>query len=148
MSSVYPAFSAFNDNVHYIILITLTIVAVITRDYDDAVIAAKMFIIAATNLSLKKVLGIIIPKLTNSDLILTCLVYRPDTVKSGLPSGHCMIVFSTIPLLPLAILPYGADLLVLYGAFIAYDRVKKNQHTPLQVIIGAAVGAMMGFMMF
>jgi len=107
-----------------------------------------MFIIAAANLGLKYVLGEMIPRMTTNDFILNKLVYRPGTTKSGLPSGHCMVVFSVIP--PLMEI-YKTEIIMLmisYGIFIAYDRVRQERHTYAQVIIGALVGWEMGMRMF
>jgi len=107
-----------------------------------------MCIIAVTNIGLKKLAEDIIPKLTQNDFILNTVLYRPGTTKSGLPSGHCMVVFSIIPLLIDVYQKYVMVLIMLYGIFIGYDRVMKRQHTYTQVILGAIVGLGMGVVLF
>ena len=140
-------FSLFNDYVHYIILI-VAFVKCYNRDKHDILIFAKLFIVALANFGLKDLAGQIIPKITQSDFILRKLVYRPGTTTSGLPSGHCMIIFSIIPLLTKIYRQYIINLILLYGIFIGYDRVRKEKHTYLQVIIGALVGWGMGYRLF
>ena len=137
-----------NNNIHYIILVGVLVKCVASSNYNDFIICCKMFIIAAANLGLKYVLGEMIPRMTTNDYILNKLVYRPGTTKSGLPSGHCMVVFSVIP--PLMEI-YKTEIIMLmisYGIFIAYDRVRQERHTYAQVIIGALLGWEMGIRMF
>ena len=107
-----------------------------------------MFIIVIVNYGLKYVSGKMIPKLTQNNFILRKFVYRPGTTKSGLPSGHCMVLFSIIPPLMQIYQQYIINLIILYGIFIAYDRVRKEKHTYAQVIIGAILGFEMGRAMF
>ena len=140
-------FSLFNDYVHFIILF-VALVKCYNLDKPDILIFAKICIIALTNFGLKDLAGQIIPKLTQSEFILVKLVYRPGTTKSGLPSGHCMMVFSIIPLLMNIYQKYVINMILLYGIFIGYDRVRKEKHTYLQVILGALVGWGMGYVMF
>ena len=140
-------FSFINDNVHYMILI-VTLLRCYNLDYNNTILFIKMCIIAVTNFGLKKLAGDIIPKLTQNDFILNTVLYRPGTTKSGFPSGHCMVVFSIIPLLIDVYQKYVTNLIMLYGIFIGYDRVMKRQHTYTQVILGAIVGLGMGVVLF
>ena len=140
-------FSLFNDYVHYIILI-VAFVKCYNRDKHDILIFAKLFIVALANFGLKDLAGQIIPKITQNDFILRKLVYRPGTTTSGLPSGQSMIVFSIIPLLMNIYRQYVINLILLYGIFLGYDRVRKEKHTYFQVIIGALVGWGMGYRLF
>jgi len=138
-----------NDKVHFIIIAAAAVKCAYNLfPENDLRLFCKMLIIAFTNLGLKDFFGKMIPKLTNNQFILRKLVYRPGTTESGLPSGHCMVIFSVIPPLIGILQTYVIMLMIMYGIFIGYDRVRKEQHTYAQVIIGALVGWGMGLIMF
>ena len=144
--SVNTMIDLLNDNVHYIIISLFSV--------NDFIIFCKILIILFTNLGLKDFFDkMLIHKedptwATNHKVILSKFVYRPYTYESGLPSEHCMVIFSVIPPLMKIYHPYTIMLMIMYGIFICYDRVRKENNTYIQVIIGSLVGWGMGLILF
>ena len=131
--------SKINDNIHYILLISYSL---------NGIVFIKLGIVALTNIFMKKITETYIPTIINDEGKLNQILYRPGTRKSGLPSGHCMVIFSIIPHMNKHYSIFIIMLMYSYGIFIMGDRVSKNKHTTFQVLVGSLVGLIMGIALF
>lgn len=67
----------------------------------------------------------------------------------GMPSGHTQNAFYSIAFIHFTFKNYGLTFCaILLGLLTMYQRVKYNNHTIYQVIVGAMVGSFVGYMSY
>ena len=144
--------SKINDKIHYILLFGYSVYGIVEyikyESYEGIFVFIKLGVIATTNIFMKKITEKYVPTIINDEDKLKQILYRPGTIKSGLPSGHCMVIFSIIPHMNKHYSIFIIMLMYSYGIFIMGDRISKNKHTTFQVLVGSLVGLIMGISLF
>lgn len=144
--------SKINDNIHYILLFGYSVYGIVEyikyESYEGIYVFIKLGVIATTNIFMKNITEKYVPTIINDEDKLNKILYRPGTIKSGLPSGHCMVIFSIIPHMNKHYSIFIIMLMYSYGIFIMGDRISKNKHTTFQVLVGSLVGLIMGISLF
>ena len=114
------------------------------------------FISAIVNLALKGLLQLPRPSEDNARFNLALDHGRRFIFKSGLPydvfgmpSGHAQLVFYSTTFVYLSLRNQSIFYGFLFVSLLTISqRVAFNYHTPLQVIVGAIVGVVMGFLVY
>ena len=144
--------SKINNNIHYILLFGYSVYGIVEyikyESYEGIFVFIKLGVIATTNIFMKKITEKYVPTIINDEDKLKQILYRPGNRKSGLPSGHCMVIFSIIPHMNKHYSIFIIMLMYSYGIFIMGDRISKNKHTTFQVLVGSLVGLIMGISLF
>tara|TARA_B100001287_G_C22624892_1_gene501996 strand:+ start:301 stop:750 length:450 start_codon:yes stop_codon:yes gene_type:complete len=144
--------SKINNNIHYILLFGYSVYGIVEyikyESYEGIFVFIKLGVIATTNIFMKKITEKYVPTIINDEDKLKQILYRPGNRKSGLPSGHCMVIFSIIPHMNKHYSIFIIMLMYSYGIFIMGDRISKNKHTTFQVLVGSLVGLIMGIALF
>ena len=144
--------SKINNNIHYILLFGYSVYGIVEyikyESYEGIFVFIKLGVIATSNIFMKKITEKYVPTIINDEDKLKQILYRPGNRKSGLPSGHCMVIFSIIPHMNKHYSIFIIMLMYSYGIFIMGDRISKNKHTTFQVLVGSLVGLIMGIALF